>query len=267
MLAAQRQSAILEAVRRDGAVRVSDLAEWLSVSDMTIRRDLDALAEGGLVEKVHGGATVAGNTSTYEPGFSAKAARERPEKAAIARAAAEMVRPGMAIGLSAGTTTWALARQLKTVGDITVVTNSIRVADVFHEDPGPNQTIVLTGGIRTPSDALVGPVAAYTLQSMHLDVVFLGVHGIDERAGFTTPNLMESETDRELVKAGRRLIVLADHTKVGVIGISTIAPIGDADIVITDDGLRPEQEATLRELTRQLVVVPSAGSGSGDRSP
>ena len=258
MLAAQRQAAILEAVRRDGAVRVSDLAERLSVSDMTIRRDLDALAESGLLAKVHGGATVIGGTSTYEPGFAAKAAREQAEKAAIAQAAAGLAQPGMAVGLSAGTTTWALARCLKGVPHLTVVTNSIRVADVFHDDPDPSQTIVLTGGIRTPSDALVGPVAAYTLQSMHLDVVFLGVHGIDERAGFTTPNLMESETNRELVKAGRRFVVLADHTKVGVIGISTFAPIGDAELVVTDDGLAPAQEAMLREHARELLVVPAS---------
>jgi len=258
MLAAQRQAAILEAVRRDGAVRVSDLAERLSVSDMTIRRDLDALAESGLLAKVHGGATVIGGTSTYEPGFAAKAAREQAEKAAIAQAAAGLAQPGMAVGLSAGTTTWALARCLKGVPHLTVVTNSIRVADVFHDDPDPSQTIVLTGGIRTPSDALVGPVAAYTLQSMHLDVVFLGVHGIDERAGFTTPNLMESETNRELVKAGRRFVVLADHTKIGVIGISTFAPIGDAELVVTDDGLAPDQEAVLRDHARELLVVPTS---------
>lgn len=257
MLAAQRQSVILDAVRRDGAVRVSDLAEQLSVSDMTIRRDLDFLAEGGLVEKVHGGATVVGNNSTYEPGFPAKAEREQPEKAAIAQAAAAMVHPGMAVGLSAGTTTWTLARYLKGVAGITVVTNSIRVAAVFHDDPGPSQTVVLTGGVRTPSDALVGSVAALALQSMHLDLVFLGVHGIDSRAGFTTPNMMESETDRELMRAGRRFVVLADHTKIGVIGISTIAPVREADTVITDDGLSAEQEAVLRENVRDLVIAPT----------
>lgn len=260
MLAAQRQSAILDAVRRAGAVRVSDLADQLSVSEMTIRRDLDQLAGTGLVEKVHGGATLIGNTSTFEPGFTAKADRERPEKAAIAAEAAAMVQPGMAVGLSAGTTTWTLARKLKSIPEITVVTNSIRVANVFHEDPGADQTIVLTGGVRTPSDALVGPVAAAALQSMHLDIVFLGVHGIDARAGFTTPNLLEADTNRELVKAGRRLVVLADHTKVGVIGISTIAPIAEADVVITDDQVDAGQEAVLREHAREVVL---AGTRTG----
>ncbi|MEJ7629829.1 MAG: DeoR/GlpR family DNA-binding transcription regulator [Nocardioidaceae bacterium] len=262
MLAAQRQTAILDAVRRHGAARVAQLAEDLSVSEMTIRRDLDALAANGLVAKVHGGATLAGNNSTYEPGFTAKSDQQRPEKAAIAAAAAEMVQPGMAVGLSAGTTTWTLAHLLKTVPGITVVTNSIRVANVFHEDPGTDQTIVLTGGVRTPSDALVGPVAAKTLQSMHLDIVFMGVHGFDIRAGFTTPNLLEADTDRELVKAGRRLVVLADHTKVGVIGISTIATLDQADVVIVDDGLDPGQRAALQEHLQHLVTARSKTSAS-----
>ncbi len=255
MLATQRRSAVLDAVRRHGAVRVSDLAEQLSVSEMTIRRDLDTLSGVGLIEKVHGGATLVGSASTYEPGFSAKSDQQRPEKAAIAAAAAAMVQPGMAVGLSAGTTTWTLAQQLRPVPDITVVTNSIRVANVFHDDPGHNQTIVLTGGVRTPSDALVGPVAALGLHSMHLDIVFMGVHGIDPDAGLTTPNLQEADTDRELARAGRRLVVLADHTKVGVIGFSTIAHLDDVDVLIVDDGLSADDEALLHDNVKKLVLA------------
>ncbi len=260
ILAAKRQTAILEAVRREGAARVSDLAEALSVSEMTIRRDLDTLTGSGLVAKVHGGATLVGSASTYEPGFTAKSRQQRPEKAAISFAAAALVQPGMAIGLSAGTTTWTLAQHLRSLPGITVVTNSIRVANVFHDEPGPEQTIVLTGGVRTPSDALVGPVAAQALQSMHLDIVFMGVHGIDVRAGFTTPNLLEADTDRELVKAGRRLVVLADHTKVGVIGISTIATLDQADVLIVDDGLEASHAALLSEHVGELVSAQAKSS-------
>jgi DeoR/GlpR family transcriptional regulator of sugar metabolism len=258
VLAPQRQSTILLAIRQYGAVRVADLSVELGVSEMTIRRDLDVLAAGGLIEKVHGGATLVGGTSTYEPGFRAKSERQRPEKAAIAATAAAMVQPGTAVGLSAGTTTWTLANLLKSIPDITVVTNSIRVASVFHDDPGSGQTIVLTGGVRTPSDALVGPIAALALQSMHLDLVFMGVHGIDAAAGFTTPNLLEADTNRELVKAGRRLVVLADHTKIGVIGISTIATLSQADLLITDDNLAPADQAMLMERVPEVVLAATA---------
>ena len=110
---------------------------------------------------------------------------------------------------------------------LTVVTNSIPVADVFYRAGRPDQTVVLTGGTRTPSDALVGPVAVAAIRTLHLDLLFLGVHGMSERAGFTTPNLMEAETNRALVAAAARLVVLADHTKWGTVGISSIAALSE----------------------------------------
>lgn len=256
MLAAQRQTYILEHVRRQGAVRVADLTEALGVSDMTIRRDLDALAQQHLLEKVHGGATAVHGGSTQEPGFEAKATHARAEKDAIAVAAAGLVQPGAAVGLSAGTTTWTLARNLREIPEITVVTNSIRIAQVFYESPRADQTVVLTGGVRTPSDALVGPLAVVALRSLNLDLVIVGTHGMDERAGFTTPNLMEAETDRALVAAGQRLVVVADHTKWGVVGFSTFAELHDADTVVTDDRLPEPARRALGERVGELVVVP-----------
>lgn len=263
MLARERQSYILERVRRHGAVKVSDLTRALSVSDMTVRRDLDLLARQGLVDKVHGGATSPSLTSTDEPGFDAKSSRERTEKDAIARLAAQMVRPGCAVGLSAGTTTWTLAQQLLEVPGITVVTNSVQIATVFWNAPDPSQTVVLTGGIRTPSDALVGPVAVAALRSLNLDIVFLGVHGMDARTGFSSPNLLEAETSRALARSARRLAVVADHTKWNVIGISTIAALGEADVVVTDDGLAVDAMATLQDEVGEVMVAPTVPLQTG----
>jgi DeoR/GlpR family transcriptional regulator of sugar metabolism len=172
-----------------------------------------------------------------------------------------LVEPGSAVGLSAGTTTWTLARQLATVPDLTVVTNSTRVADVLlsagraqgHGRAEPS--VILTGGVRTPSDALVGPIAVASLESLHLDLVFLGVHGMDPRAGYTTPNLLEADTDRALVGAARRLVVVADHTKWGTVGITTIVPLERADVVVTDSRLLADAQATLRESVGQLLVA------------
>lgn len=256
MLASQRQAVILDQVQRHGAVRVSDLVAELGVSDMTVRRDIAVLAERGLVEKVHGGATAPQDRSVDEPGFEAKRVRERREKEAIAVTAATLVRPGMAIGLSAGTTTWTLAHRLGDVPGLTVVTNSMLIADVVLAADGPDQTVVLTGGIRTPSDALVGPVAVQALRTLHLDLVFLGVHGMDEAAGFTTPNLMECETNRALAAAGRRLVITADHTKWGVVGLSTIVPLDEADVLVTDAGLSPAAVRTLESHVESVVLAP-----------
>lgn len=255
MLARQRQAIIMERVREDGAVRVADLVRELGVSDMTVRRDLEVLDERGLLEKVHGGATAVVGSALFEPGFAAKSALQQAEKDAIADAAVALVEPGMAIGVSAGTTTFALAQRLADIPGLTVVTNSVRVADILNQLGRADQTIILTGGVRTPSDALVGPFAVAALRTVHVDLVFVGVHGMDPHSGFTCPNLLEADTDRALIEAGRRLVVVADHTKWGVIGISSIARLDQADVLITDAGLSPEARPILAEAVRQLVIV------------
>lgn len=260
MLAQQRQSAILDLVRRHGGVRVSDLVREFSVSDMTIRRDLESLASRGLLSKVHGGATTLAPGSTDEPGFAAKSMRQQAEKEAIARRAAQLVAPGTAIALSAGTTTWTLAHQLLDVAGLTVVTNSVPVAEVFYHNGRGDQSVVLTGGIRTPSDALVGPFAVAAIRSLNLDQLFLGVHGFSDRSGFTTPNLMEAETDRALVTAARRLVVIADHTKWETVGISTIAGLADADVLVTDTGLPPNAQEILAASVGELMMAPADGT-------
>ena len=259
MLARQRQAFILDRVREDGAVRVADLVRELGVSDMTVRRDLEILDERGLLEKVHGGATSVAGNALWEPGFTAKSALQQAEKDAIADAAAALVEPGTAIGVSAGTTTYTLAQRLVDIPGLTVVTNSIRVADVLHQSGRSDQTVILTGGVRTPSEALVGTFADAALRSVHLDLVFVGVHGMDPQSGFTCPNLLEAETDRALIGAGRRLVVVADHTKWGVLGISSIARLDQADVLITDVGLEPEAREMLAAQVRELVVVDPDG--------
>ncbi len=254
MLAQQRQTSILEEVKRHGGARVADLVRELGVSDMTIRRDIEALAERGLVAKVHGGA-VALDRATDEPGYATKSAQQQAEKMGIARAAAALVQPGQAVGISAGTTTATLAYELLGTAELTIVTNSIPVADVFYQGGRPDQTVVLTGGTRTPSDALVGPVAQEALARINLDLLFLGVHGMNARTGFTTPNLAEAETNRALVAAARQVVVLADHTKWDLIGIATIAPLSGADILITDPQLPEEAQAILREHVGDLIIA------------
>ncbi|MER7460669.1 DeoR/GlpR family DNA-binding transcription regulator [Micromonospora sp. NPDC126480] len=255
MLAQQRQTAILELIRQRGGVRVSHLVSRFGVSDMTIRRDLEVLAERGLIDKVHGGATLAGPGSAEEPGFAAKSVRQQAEKRAIAERAAALVEPGMAIALSAGTTTAALAGLLADVAGLTVVTNSIPVADALYQNPRADQTVVLTGGIRTPSDALTGPVAEAAIGSLNVDLLFLGVHGMSPRTGFTTPNLLEAGVNRALIAASRRLVVLADHTKWETIGIATIAPLEDADVLVTDSGLPHEARGQIGDQVGELLIV------------
>src|SRR5215472_16885475 len=256
MLAKQRQALILQEVRGAGSARVSELTLRLGVSDMTIRRDLEVLARAGLIDKVHGGAVLPGAPSSHEPGFETKSTLEQAAKAAIAWAAAELVTPGSSIGLSAGTTTFALAKRLIGIPGITIVTNSVRVMNLLRSGQASEHTsVVLTGGTPTPSDALVGPIAGLTIRSLHLDVLFLGCHGIDPVAGLTTPNLAEAQTNRAFVQAARKVTVVADHTKWGTVGLSSFADLSEVDTLVTDDGLPAEAQALVADRVGKLVIA------------
>ena len=261
MLAKQRQARILEEVQRSGWARVTDLTGLLGVSDMTVRRDLDQLAATGAVQKVHGGAVLP-TTSSEEPGFAVKSGLQLPAKSAIAAKAAALIKPGSAIAVSAGTTTWGLAEYVGSIPGLTIVTNSTTVADVIANasNPAKDQVVILTGGVRTPSAALVGPVADAALRSLHVDQLFLGVHGMDPGAGFTTPNLAEAQTNRALINGANQIVVCADSTKWGSVGLASFAPLSAADVLITDDGLPPEARAELADAVGTLHVVEVHGA-------
>lgn len=262
MLASQRQAQIAEELRRVGGVRVSELTELFGVSDMTIRRDLEVLARTGVLRKVHGGAILANGRRAEEPGFEAKSTLQQPAKDAIAARAARLIGAGTAIALSAGTTTWAMARHLTAIAELTVVTNSATVAEVLAHRPRSDLTVILTGGVRTPSAALVGPVADQTIRGLHVDQLFLGIHGMHPEAGFSTPNLAEAQTNQALIASAQQVVVLADATKWGTIGLAGFGPLDAADVLVTDSSLPPEARGQLTELVGELIVVDAPLNGS-----
>ncbi|MGW4378438.1 DeoR/GlpR family DNA-binding transcription regulator [Kitasatospora sp. NPDC004531] len=258
LLAAQRRALILDLVRRDGAVKVADLVERLGVSDMTVRRDLDALARTGAVRKVHGGA-VARPAAADEPAFEAKSGLETDTKAALAEAAAAQVRPGSVVALSAGTTTYAVAARLLDVPGLTVVTNSLPVAELLRTHTAERgedaPALLLTGGAPTRSAALVGPLADQAIRSLHVDLLVIGAHGVSEHAGLTTPNLAEAQTNRALIASAHRTVAVADHTKWGVVGLSSFAALTDLDCFITDRALPDDARTALAESCGELLIV------------
>lgn len=261
MLATQRRSAIIAELARLGAVRVVDLTAQFDVSDMTIRRDLELLAGQGRLRKVHGGA-VAVHSSAEEPGFEAKRSVATAAKRAIAACAATMVEPRSAVGISAGTTTWMFAEELRHApGPLSVVTNSTSVADVLAAPDAGEITVILTGGLRTRSAALVGAIADRAIAALHVDRLFLGVHGMDPAAGLTTPNLAEAHTNAAFIAHARSLVVLADSSKWQTVGLAEIAPLAAADILITDDGISDEARAVLADVVGQLIVVATGQDG------
>ncbi|WP_281267815.1 DeoR/GlpR family DNA-binding transcription regulator [Sulfoacidibacillus thermotolerans] len=249
----QRQDALLLLIAKHGFLSVRELAEQLQVSEMTIRRDLRVLEEKGLVDSVTGGVEV--SRSANEPSFHAKRLLQQAEKWAIAKAALKWIEPNMTVGFSAGTTTWMLANRMTGFRDLTFVTNSTNIALELSQRGWSN--IILSGGyFRTPSDALVGPLAERSLRMLHVDVLFLGVHGLDVGQGLTTPNLSEAAVDRLFMERASKVIVLCDHTKWGIRALAHIANLDEVDLVITDDGVSSHAVRALSDHGIEVVIAP-----------
>lgn len=258
-LSQRRRELITAIIEEHGAARVRDLSEQFGVSTMTIRRDIEALDAASQLRRTHGGATriERARRSVDEPGFQTKLALQQQEKSKIAMEAARHVVPGSAIGITAGTTTFQLLQHLMGISNLTVVTNSIPIASESGAlDPGSQ--IVLTGGSPTLSHAIVGPLAERSLAGLHVDTLFMGVHGMSETTGFTTPNLSEAQTNQAFIRSARQIIVLADSTKWGVTGLGTIAPLADAHVLIIDDRLPADAHAVLRREIADVIVVESS---------
>ena len=256
MYAPERHHAILAESRTAGRVEVTALATTLAVTPETIRRDLSVLERQGLLRRVHGGA-VAIETLGIEPGIADKESRNAAEKKRIARAAVRQLAelPEQAtILLDAGTTTVRLAELLPTDRELTVVTNGLPIATVLSTRP--NITLHLVGGLmRGRTLASVGPWAERVLSELHADILFLGANGITPDRGVTTPDLAEASIKRAFVRAARRVVVLADHSKVGRSDLAKVVDLDDVDLLLTDDALDPDLRAELTDadLTVELA--------------
>ena len=252
---------MLQEITKRCAARIAELAEILAVSEMTVRRDIDLLADQGLVDKVHGGATARlETTAATEPPFGAKSLRQQALKVSIAKSAAELVELGNSVALMGGSTVFALARELTNLPRLTIVTNSLPISDLFHREGRGDQTVVLTGGLRTPTDSLVGEMAVAGFDRLNVDLTFMGTHGMDPRGGFSSPNILEVETNRAVIARTKKLVILADHTKWGEIAFGTFAELGDADVLITDSGLHPEAVFSLKNTIQNVRIVRSSES-------
>lgn len=254
MLIVQRRQRILDIARSRGSVSARELAAAIGVPEVTIRRDLRAMAAEGLLQRTRGGATIA-PALAHEPTSHEKALAAAAEKAAIAEIAATIVRDGDAVLLGPGTTTLALARLLAHRQNLTVVTTSLLVPQVL--DANPSIEVVLTGGtIRASIDALVGPATEWVLRNLRADHAFLSGTGLTAQRGLTTPNLLVATTDQAIVAAAHQVVVLADHTKIGHEAMFQTIPAERIDLLITDESADPEELRRLNELGIDIRLAP-----------
>lgn len=252
MISSQRQHLILSRLRTRGAVRITALSKELGVSAMTIRRDIADLADKGLLKRVHGGA-VSTSTLLSEPLFSVKSQMDIGLKDAIAQEAVKYVAPGDAIAIGGGTTAYVFAQHLlesQQSSGITILTNSIPVAELVQALESKDVEVIVTGGVTTRSNSLVGPIADKVVASLRVNTVFLGTHSVSIPRGFLMPNSLEAATDMAMMDIADRTIILTDHTKWSCTSLSLFARFDQVDTVITDDGLDSDSVSKTRDLSK-----------------
>ncbi|MGW4875032.1 DeoR/GlpR family DNA-binding transcription regulator [Streptomyces sp. NPDC004262] len=254
-----RWKALLELLVERGRLDVEDAAAELAVSAATIRRDLDQLAEQQMLVRTRGGAVVHG--VSYELPLRYKTARQATEKERIARAVAELVAPGEAVGLTGGTTTTEVARALAVRADLatgspalTVVTNALNIANELAVRP--QFKIVVTGGVARPqSYELVGPLADGVLGQITLDVAVLGVVAFDARHGAAAHDEAEAAINRLLCERAARVVVAADSSKLGGRAFARICAAELVDTLVTDAAAEPGAVRAFEEAGVRVMTV------------
>ncbi|MEU7871654.1 DeoR/GlpR family DNA-binding transcription regulator [Dactylosporangium sp. NPDC049140] len=250
---ADRVSAILDRVSREGSVDAGVLAEEFDVSAATIRRDLQVLEEQRLVSRTHGGAVAV--DVAYELPVRYRTGQHREEKVRVAHCAAALLPHGpLTLGLSGGTTTLLLARLLASRVDLTVVTNALNIASELVLRP--RLKLIMTGGVsRTQSYELVGPIADQALSGLNMQVAVIGVDGISARGGLTTHDEIEAHTNAAMIRRADRVMVVADGSKVGRLCLAGICPLTDVTTLVTDESADPEHVEAIRRAGTEVVVA------------
>ncbi|MGG7465304.1 DeoR/GlpR family DNA-binding transcription regulator [Plantibacter sp. YIM 135347] len=252
MIAAQRRNLILDAVRQNGAVSITELAARLNTSPVTIRRDLSYLDTAGLLTRTHGGAVA--DQSTHERSYSEKVEQSIPQKLAIGHFAATLVDDGDVVVIGPGTTTEAFALALCERTGLTIVTNSLPVAEAFVSSP-ENQVIMTGGTLRPSIRAFVGEATSRTLRGIHADKTFLSGNGLVADFGLSTPSMLVADSDRAMAAAAREVVVLVDFTKFGL--RSAIQTVDTAAIgrVVTDATTPPSELEAFRDVGVRVDVA------------
>jgi DeoR/GlpR family transcriptional regulator of sugar metabolism len=250
----ERQQIILERLERHGQVRVAELTREVAASEMTIRRDLEALERDGLLTRVHGGATIVGSRS-FEPPYALRARVELEAKHAIAEAAVELVREGDTVIVDGGTTGLAIARALRGRRNLTVCTTSFRVAVELLD--APEIRLMIAGGTIRPGErSITGELAEAAFANLRFDVLFLTASGVSIADGVTEWNLDDARVKRAAAASARRCIVVADATKLSHTAFAKVCDIDAVDVLVTDARTPQQFAKALAERDVHVILAP-----------
>lgn len=253
----ERRKRIQELLENRHTVKVSELSEVLKVSENTIRRDLVMLEEAGICFRTKGGAGLM-QSGTAGAVFSRRLARNREAKIRMAECAAEMVHSGDSVILDSGTTAFELALKLREKEHITVITPSLEAAQALSGHP--DLTLILSGGVvQATSRSMTGPPAETFFETVHADTLFLAVKAISLQNGLTDHTMAEASVKRKMIGRSGRIVVLADHSKIGKTALSRIAGLEIIDTLITDGSRDPRVLELLEGLrTKGIEVIVTA---------
>ena len=255
MYAEERQQAIASLVISRGRASVAELAQAYDVTTETVRRDLAALDKAGVVRRVHGGAVPVRALHLVEPGVGERETTRAEHKGAIAAAATEFFPHGGAtVLLDAGTTTARIAAQLPTDRELVVVTNSVPIAARLAAMPSVSLQL-LGGRVRGLTQAAVGELTLRVLDTLRVDIAFIGTNAISVRHGLSTPDGDEAAVKRAMVLAANYVVVAADSSKIGREDFVSFAPISSVDTLITDCEISAGDREQLTENGVEVVVA------------
>lgn len=253
MYAEERQGEIARQARAQGRVDVAELASSFAVSLETVRRDLTVLERAGVLRRVHGGAMPAGRLR-HEPELAVRAAERLPQKRRIAQTAVAELGGASTVLLDAGSTTAQLAELLPTGADLTVITNALPLAlSLSHRT---DLTVHMLGGrVRPRTLATVDAATLAGLADLCVDVAFLGTNGVSTAHGFTTADPSEAAVKRAMVRAARRVVVLADASKVGDDQLARFAGLDEVEALVIDDAIDPRVAADFEAAGPRVVIA------------
>jgi DeoR family transcriptional regulator, aga operon transcriptional repressor len=247
----ERQTQMQGFIEQMERVSIEQLCETFEVSMATARRDLDALAKDGKVQRIHGGA-IALRSAPPEPPLSLRSADQSDEKRRIGKVGADLVADGDTVFLGSGTTVLEVAYNLRSrVANITVITNSLLAINALAGIP-QIQLVSLGGVLRQSEMSFIGHITEQSLTQLRADKVFIGIHAIDVKHGLTNEYLPETQTDRAIMNIGQQVIVVADHTKCARVSTTLVAPISAIHTFITDRLAPPD---FVREIAASGVHV------------
>ena len=252
----ERKQQIMNMLYQKQSLSVGYLIEVLQVSPATIRRDLQKLADKGLVVRYKGGVSLPKIGFGHEPPLAEREDKNLPLKRAIGEAAARLIKDGEVIALDVGTTAMELAKALRSRQNITVFTYSLPIAYLLSNS---KVKVYLVGGLlKSKEMCLSGSVARNTIRQFHFDKFFLGVAGIDENNGITDFGMDEVEIKRTFIKHSNQVITLADSSKFGHVSFITICQLDQVNQVITDQGINPQLRSDLRKRGVNITIATGA---------